>query len=230
MRTHPALLLLLLVPAPIAIAAQTPTLAATAPHIVYTFEHPQLQPSRYTITIDETGRGRFVSQAGIATADDDIAPTPVDRSIQLDPVLTSDLFRFAHGHNFFAIHCSNDQGKLAFTGNKTFAYTGPDGHGSCTFIWAEDAALQRLSDQLEAVAYTLEIGRRLDLEELHDRLSLDAELESLEDAVKDHRAGDLTNIANQLQAIGSDQQVMNRARKRALALLSACESAPKRSE
>ncbi|HEX4039367.1 MAG TPA: hypothetical protein VHX37_15015 [Acidobacteriaceae bacterium] len=230
MRTYPALLLLLLVPAPVAIAAQTPTLASTAPRIVYTFQHPQLQPSRYSISVDENGRGRFVSQPGVASPDDDIAPTATDRPVQLDATLTTDLFRYARSHNFFATRCGNDQGKLAFTGNKTLAYTGPDGRGSCSFVWAEDPVLQRFSDQLGAAAFTLEIGRRLSLEVLHDRLGLDAELESLQDAVKDHRAGDVANIADQLQTIAGDEQVMNRARKRALALLSSCESAPKRNE
>lgn len=226
MRTHPALLLLLVVAAPV-VVAQTPAASA---RIVYTFEHPQLQPSRYTITIDESGHGRFVSQPGVASLDDDIAPTPIDRAIQLDPTLTADLFRYARGHNFFAGRCTNGQNKLAFTGNKTVAYSGPDGQGTCSFVWAADSALQRLSDQLIAVAFTLEIGRRLDLEVRHDRLGLDAELQGLQDAVKDHRAADLTNIAEQLQTIAADQEVMVRARKRALALLSSCEAPPKRNE
>jgi hypothetical protein len=225
MRTHPALLLLV-VSASFAVA-QTP---ATSARIIYTFDHPQLQPSRYTITVDETGHGRFVSQPGVASLDDDIAPAPVDRSIQLDPTLTTDLFRYAREHNFFATPCSNVQGKLAFTGNKTVTYSGPDGQGSCSFVWAADAGLQRLSDQMVAVAYTLEIGRRLDLEVRHDRLGLDAELEGLQDAVKDHRAVDLANIAEQLQTIAADQDVMVRARKRAFALLSSSEVPPKRSE
>jgi hypothetical protein len=222
MRPHPALLsfvVSILIAAPL--AAQTPA------HITYTFQHPQLQPSRYTITLEENGTAHFVSQPGAAQQDDDVYPSSVNRSIRIDETLRDNLFRYARAHNFFATDCARRQSRLAFTGNRTLAYVGPDGHGSCAFIWAGDPVLQRLVDQLGAVALTLEIGRRLDVEVHHDPLGLDAELESLQDAVKDQRASDLPNIAEQLQTIADDQQVMIRARKRALSLLSRGESPQK---
>jgi hypothetical protein len=188
MRMHPApVALILAVVAAASLPAQTPL---TAAHIVYTFEHPQLQPSRLTISIDETGAGRFTSQPGPTPTDatDGVFPTPLDRPIVLDDSLRADLFRYARSHSFFATRCSTTQATLAFT---------------------------------------IEEGRRLDLEVQHDRLGLDAELESLQDAVKDRRAWDLPNIAPQLQTIANDQQVMDRARKRAQALLAHSEIAPK---
>lgn len=230
MRKHSLMpLLLLLVPEALYAQPAHPFAAAT-PQIVYTFEHPQLQPARYSFTIDESGKGRFVSVPGSAATDDDTVPVPMDRAVQIDPSFAIDLFRYARAHDFFDTHCSNDHGNLAFTGNKTFAYSGPDGKGSCSFVWAADPLLQGFSDRLGGVAFTLEIGQRLDLEVQHDRLGLDAELQTLQDAVKDHRAWGLVNIAPQLQTIADDQQVMNRARKRAVALLNASEAPPKRSE
>jgi hypothetical protein len=222
-RVAPLLLTCLLVLAAAPLAAQAPA------RIVFTFEHPQLQPSHYTITFDETGAGRFVSQPGpVSDASDGVFPTPVDRPILLDDALRADLFRYARSHSFFATHCASAQTNLAFTGNKMLAYTGPDGTGSCAFVWAGDPALQRIADQLGAVAFTMEEGRRLDVEVRHDRLGLDAELETLQDAVKDRRASDLPNIADELQAIAQNQQVMDRARKRALALLAHSENPQKR--
>jgi len=222
MRSHPALLAFA-----VSILAAAPLAAQTPARIVYTFEHPQLQPSKYTITIEENGAAHFVSEPGLPQQGDDVFPAPVDRSIHIDPTLTTSLFNYARTHNDFATDCSRHQSNLAFTGNRTLTYTGPDGHGSCAFIWAADSTLQNLSDQLGAVALTLEIGRRLGVEVQHDPLGLDAELESLQDAVKDRRASDLPNIAQQLQTIADDQQVMVRARKRAVALLSRCETTPK---
>ena len=230
---RPLLLSLLLTLAPARLTAQTPapTQAPPSPtpaRIVYTFDHPQLQPSHYTITIDETGAGRFASQPGpVSDSSDGVLPAPVDRPIQLDDSLRASLFHYARAHNFFQTHCTRLQSSLAFTGNKTFSYTGPDGAGSCSFVWAADPALQNISDQLGSVAFTIEEGRRLNVEFRHDRLGLDAELESLQDAVKDRRAAGLPNIADQLHAIAEDQRVMDRARKRALALLSRCESPQK---
>jgi hypothetical protein len=77
----------------------------------------------------------------------------------------------------------------------------------------------KLSDDLIAVAYALEVGRRLAVEHEHDRLSLDAELEELDDAVKGGRAQQIQNIAPQLETIASDEQVLSRARARARQLL-----------
>jgi hypothetical protein len=229
MRFHsvPSFLVLALFAAPVLALAQTaPTLGAA--HIVFTFEHPQLQPSQYTITIDETGAGRFASKPGpVSDPTDGVFPTALDRSILLDDKLRAELFAYARSHSFFATRCTTTKTSLAFTGNKTLAYTGPDGSGSCTFVWAEDPTLQRLTDQLGSVAFTLEEGRRLDLEVRHDRLGLDAELANLQDAVKDNRASDLPNIADQLHTIADDQQVMDRARKRAQALLARCENPPR---
>ena len=219
------LLLIISAVAPLVAPAQ----AQTPARIVFSFGHPQLQPAHYTITIDETGAGHFTSQPGsVSDASDGVFPTPVDRPNQLDDTLRADLFGYARTHSFFATHCASAQTNLAFTGNKTLTYSGPDGSGSCTFVWAGDPALQRIVDQLGAVAFTLEEGRRLDVEVRHDRLGLDAELETLQDAVKDRRASDLPNIADELQAIAQNQQVMDRARKRALALLAHSDVPQKR--
>ncbi|HTW48311.1 MAG TPA: hypothetical protein VMD92_10190 [Acidobacteriaceae bacterium] len=206
------------------LAAQTPA------RIVFTFDHPQLQPARYTITIDENGAGHFVSQPGPIDPDstDGVVPAPIDRDIRLDDSLRAALFGYARAHNFFDARCDKGNASLAFTGNKTLSYTGADGHGTCAFVWASDPVLQRLADQLNAVAFTLEIGRRLGVEVRYDRLGLDSELASLQEAISDQRASDLPNIATELQAIAGDQQVMDRARKRAMVLLSRCDVPQKR--
>jgi len=206
--------------------AQLMAVAPAGARIVYTFDEPGLQPPQFTMTVDENGVGHFVSQAGTPPPDDtdDVYPAPMNREIHLDPGLLAKLFGYARAHQYFNEACSR-RGRLAFTGNKTISYAGPQGHGSCAFIWAADPELQELSDRLNAVAFTLEIGRRLDVEMHHYPLGLDAELESLETAVQQQQASDLANIAPELEYIASDQDAMNRVRKRAQALLSQCEEA-----
>lgn len=217
-------------PAP-PVSAQLAAVAPPSARIVYTFDRPQLQPPHYTITIDESGLGRFVSLAGSPPANDtdDVYPAPIDRQIRLDPVLLAALFGYARNHHDFNEDCRR-RGHLAFTGNKTMTYIGPDGRGSCAFVWAADPALQRISDQLAAVAYTLEIGRRLNVEMRHDPLGLDSELAALQEAVARHSAGDLPNIAPEIQSIAAGQDFMNRVRRRALSLLTHCQDCLKSDE
>jgi hypothetical protein len=201
------------------VLAQAGPPASGSPEIRFSFEHAQLDPSAYTLVIHEDGSGHYQSTPGPASGGDGIASSPSQRDITVrDPLLAS-FFQTARSHRFFAMDCEAPDAHIAFTGKKTVAYTGSDGNGQCTFNWSRDKELNQLAENLMAVAYTLYEGNRLALEHTHSRLSLDSELENLQDAVKDHRALEIQNIAPELQAIAADPAVMNRARNRARALL-----------
>ena len=190
-------------------------------HIRFTFENSQLQPASYVMDINEDGTGHFNSQPGNATAIDTqgVAPQAVTTDIKIEEPLRSLLFKTARSHNYFNVACESAKNKVAFTGKKVLQYSGPDGNGSCTFNWSHDQQLMKAADDLVAVAFTLEEGRRLTVEHEHNRLGLDEELEALQDAVKGGRAQQIQNIAPQLQAIASDEKVLERARLRARQLL-----------
>jgi hypothetical protein len=192
-----------------------------AARIRFIFENPKLQPAGYVIDISEGGAGHFRSQPGSASSSDPetIAPQSIDTDIRIEEPLRSDLFKTARSHNYFNVACESSKSKVAFTGKKALQYSGPDGDGSCTFNWSHDQQLMKVVDDLIAVAFTIEEGRRLTVEHEHDRLSLDAELEALQDAVKSGRAQQIQNIAPQLEAIAADEKVMERARLRARQLL-----------
>jgi hypothetical protein len=217
-----ALVLTLLQAAP----QTSPPAAASSAEIRFTFDHPQLDPAHYTLVIHEDGSGHYKSTPGVHTGfyTDSVAPGPADRDIQVHDPLLATLFQGARSHQFFAIECEAPASHVAFTGKKTLSYAGPDGHGECTFNWSHDDQLNQLANDLMAIAYTLEEGSRLALMHLHSRLSLDAELENLQESFKDHRALALENIAPELQSIAADTAVMNRARNRARALLSGSTS------
>jgi len=215
----PALLLSLLGSAALAMAQQGDASA----RIRFVFENPKLQPANYVLDIHENGMGHFHADPGeiAAVSTDAIAPQAVDMDIQIKEPLRSFLFNTARSHNFFNVACESTKSKVAFTGKKALQYAGSDGKGSCTYNWSRDQQLMKMTDDLIAVAYTLEVGRRLAVEHEHDRLSLDTELEDLQSAAKGGRAQQLQNIAPQLQAIAEDEKVMERARSRARQLLGA---------
>lgn len=189
--------------------------------IRFSFEHPQLDPAAYTLVVHEDGSGHYRSSPGPNSGPglDGYGSAPIERDITVRGPLLALLFQTARSHRYFAMDCEATDGRIAFTGKKTVAYAGSDGTGQCSYNWSNDKELNELAENFMAVAFTLYEGNRLTLEHTHSRLSLDSELETLQDAVKDRRALEIENIAPVLDAIASDPAVMNRARSRARALL-----------
>lgn len=197
-------------------AAQTPTAQADRAYVRLTVANPQVEPHLYSLEIFEDGTGSYTS----STTGEAVSLSAGQQVRVHDPLL-SQIFKTARAEHFFAMNCESPQHHVAFTGKKTLTYAGSDGTGSCTFNYSNDRAVNDTATMLMNVAYTLTVGARLKSEHLHDRLSLDAELEALQDEVaREHHTMELGNIAPELQSIADDDAVMERARKRATALLS----------
>jgi hypothetical protein len=189
--------------------------------VTFHFEDQRQQPAKYTITVHEDGTGRFHAEAG-PTSPDDVAALPSegqDRPIQTTAPTTERIFAIARAKKFFNIACDAGDAHLAFTGKKELGYQGADGHGECTYNYSKDTKIDWLTTEMQGIAATLEAGRRLEIEHEHGRLSLDAELETLENMAQNGQALELENIAPQLLAIVKDEAVLQRAQKRARHLL-----------
>jgi hypothetical protein len=189
--------------------------------MTFDFANPALTPAAYRIEFDSTGLGHYHSEPGTIGAPNaqGSLPEAFDQQIQISVPLREQLLAVSRSHRFLVGECESRQHKVAFTGRKTLSYQGPEGGASCTFNWSQDAQLMKVASDFLAIALTLEEGRKLRLAYLHDRLSLDAELETLSNAVKLGNALELENIAPELEAIAADPAVMKRAQARAAALL-----------
>ena len=192
--------------------AQNSGAAPARPHIRFSVEDPQIQPRVYTLDINEDGSGTYTAAYEAPSVQQ------VKRAIHIHGPLVSRLFQAARKDHFFA-SCADKRRRVAFTGKKTLAYAGPDGSGSCTFNYSRERDLNQITSALVAVGYTLQVGNRLRQEHRYDRLSLEDELESLQEAVRDGRALETENIAPELEAIADDKVVMDLARARARSLL-----------
>jgi hypothetical protein len=206
--------------------AQTANASGTAgAQVGFTYENKQLQPAKYAFLIDESGAGHFHSQPGDPPPADTRSYQSLaeaqDRPVQLSKPVVQQVFSTARGQKYFAIKCEDSKDKIAFQGMKQLSYQGPDGSGTCTYNWSKSTAIEKLTTIFESIAFTLEEGRRLEVEHKHDRLALDAELGDLLDAVKDGRALELHSIQPVLQEIADDDAVLERARMRAKKLLDA---------
>lgn len=197
--------------------------AAGSPQVTFHYENPQLQPALYTLVVAEDGSGTFHSEPGATTPPDTSVyhplPMRLDRPIQLTKTTTDTIFATARKQKFFSAPCEDPKNKVAFQGNKQLSYQGPDGRGSCVYNWSKFAPIEKLTTLFESIAFTLEEGRRLEVEHKHDRLAIDAELIVLSDAAKEGRATELQLIQPTLHEIIKDQEILERARFRASKLL-----------
>ena len=188
--------------------------------ITFTYSNPALEPGSYSLEIHEDGSGSYHSEPGRAAS----PRPPFDRAIVVGGQLRSRLFAAARKHRLFATECAMHKGNLAFTGDKTLRYAGTEGSGSCAFIYARDAQLQILADQLIALGSTLEQGRQLELLLSHDKLGLDAAIGSLAEEQASGRAAEIENLLPVLHAIAANPEVLNRTRARTTALIAIGEA------
>jgi hypothetical protein len=188
-------------------------MCAQAPATVtFSFSNPGLDPPAYTLLIHADGSGVYRQPTPSGASQPDIP-------ITLDPALRQQLFAAARHSRFFAVECQMKHSRVAFSGQKIFAYSGPEGNGSCTFNYAKDQQLDQLGEQLEAVVATLVDGKHLAVLLAHDKLGLDAAVNQLAQAQSGGQALDLGNIAPVLRAIAADDGVLDHTRTLALSLL-----------
>jgi hypothetical protein len=204
----------------VVLAAHAEAPAAAGPVIQVDYANSGQSPSQWTMTLRPDGTGHFRSQMGkMLDSDPHAFNTPaVDRDIQVTTEFAARVFDVARRHNRFNEPCEAHL-KVAFQGWKTFTYSGPQGQGACTFNYSKDKEIQSLGESAEAVAETILEGARLELLLQHDRLGLDAEMEFLTDAAGDGRAQQICTIRGILERLAGDDEVLERVRKRAKALL-----------
>lgn len=195
-------------------AAQTPTVQADRAYVRLTVENAHVDPQLYSLEIFEDGTGSYTS-----STPGEAVSLSAGQQVRVHDPLLSQIFKTARAEHFFAMNCESPR-HVAFTGKKTLTYAGSDGTGSCTFNYSNERAVNDAASMLMDVAYTLSVGARLRSEQRHDRLSLDAELEALQEVARQNHAMELGNIAPELESIADDDAVMQRARKRATELLS----------
>lgn len=184
------------------------------------FTNPSMLTPHWKITLHSDGSGEFEAEGGKPPIQDrtEIFVGDVHRSIQLSPEFTDQAFAVARIRRLFVFPCESHM-KVAFQGNKRFSYSGPEGSGACEFNYSKDKQIQQLGDAFMAVETTVLFGVRLEKLLQHDRLGLDKEMESLATAAHEGNAIEMGTIRETLTKIASDDEVLERARRKARLLL-----------
>jgi len=187
------------------------------------FTDARQTPAHWVLTLNPDGSGSFEAEGGNQAGGTGqkmagIAAGDVHRTIRLSAALTERVFATARAKKFFAYPCESNL-KVAFQGTKRFSYTGPEGSTSCEFNYSKDKEIEELQNSLLAVETTILCGARLEKLLQHDRLGLDEELGNLILWVHDGSAQEMGAIQETLTRIASDEEVMDRARRKARWLL-----------
>jgi hypothetical protein len=188
------------------------------------FSNPGLIPARWTLQIRPDGTGHFHSERGDAprVPGQTIEAANLDQEVRVSPAFAQRVFKVAKQKRLFNVNCESHM-NVAFQGTKRFSYSGPEGEGSCEFNYSKDLEIQGMSDAVTSLATTLVEGARLQQLLLHDRLGLDKETEVLTESVADGRANQVGSIRDVLERLAADEQVLERVRRRAKALLARAE-------
>ncbi|HEY1805269.1 MAG TPA: hypothetical protein VGG45_12415 [Terracidiphilus sp.] len=200
-------------------AAPPPSVAPAPTGVIQgDFSDPELSPSQWTLVLRPDGTGHFRAEMEHKAGMKEIEAPNIDREIAVSKEFAGRAFGVAKSHNWFNVGCESHL-KVAFQGWKTLAYTGPAGHGSCTFNYSRDREIQSLGESMQAVAQTILEGARLEVLLQHDRLGLDKEMEFLTEEFEDGRAQEVDAIHDILERLAGDDEVLERVRKRAQNLL-----------
>ena len=202
-------------------AAVAPEKTALQPQsrIGFSFEREGLQVPRYSLDFDDSGKGTYRAEVAPIPDSPTSGKDSIERPVQLSAANTALLFQTARELNFFRNKCNFKGHNLANQGNKKLTYIGPEGTGECAYNYSSNERIQKVTDMLMAVAFTLDEGRKLQLLHTYDRLGLDAEMEILAGEVKEGRASELANIGDVLRSIMNDRELIERVRTRAYKLL-----------
>jgi hypothetical protein len=198
------------------------------PEVSFQFERIGLPVPKFTIVVHEDGTGSYQAQLAAVSAgagQTSAAGPPVNKAIKLSSPTTQTIFNTAHALDRFNIECNSKAKNIANTGKKTLSYKGADGQGSCLYNYSENKGVAQLTDTFQAIAFTMDEGRKLEFLHRFDRLGLYSEMDVLSHEVQEKRALELGNIAPALKAIIADEALMQRVRERAAHLLAESEEA-----
>lgn len=196
----------------------------TAETITFHFERQGLPVPVFTLTVQPDGHAiyqasyrpeipKYSPYAATLAAQPNLE---MKTDIMLTPATTARLFDQVHSTHGFANGCASKAKNIASTGTKILSA----GSASCTYDYTEDKTIAALTNTFEAIAYTLDEGRKLENEHRYDRLALDPETEYLVKAVHDGSAVEVNLIAPTLHSLIDDPAVLERVRNRAASLLS----------
>jgi hypothetical protein len=180
-----------------------------------------LTPQTISITVTPDGHAKYLSHTEAKPPDE---ADDYQAEVNLSSTCVGKLFLNATQVNFFDGDFAFKKHTVASTGKKTLTYSSPDHHGSTTYDYSENKAIQEITNIFAGVSATIEAGRKLKFKHKFDKLGLEDELKGMESAAQSNNLVELQLIQPLLEAIAADTSVLNIARQRAKRLVARANS------
>ena len=190
----------------------------TEPTITFDLLWEAATPQNYTITVESSGKAKYVSRNPTRPAEDNAPDPNYEVEFTLSPASRDRLFTLAKDNNYFNADF-NFKHKVANTGKKTLTYADPVRHFDTVYNFSENKDIEEITKLFQGISNTIEHGRKLQFMRRFDKLSLDTELRGMEEMAQNGYLAEIQIIAPILQNLANDTSVMHMARQRALRLL-----------
>jgi hypothetical protein len=192
--------------------------AQQAASVSFQLDFPHSEPEHYAITVTSDGHASYDSNGKLSPQSD--AGEPFHLEFAVSSSTCSRIFDLAKRARYFQGEVDSNKRNIASTGVKTLIYKDGQRSTKATYNYSPMQAVQELTALFQGLSATLEFGRRLDYYRHYQKLALNDELKSLEEASKNKNLFELQAIAPILQQIVKDPSVLNVDRARAQSLLS----------
>ncbi len=196
----------------------TPVPQPTGSYVTFKFAWDQGHPwVKYTISVDDAGNTRF---QGTGNPTDGGDGDDFSQDFTMSAANRQKIFDLAKKADYFQGNLEAKHKNIAQTGQKTLEYHGsPAGSTSATYNYSPDPSVTELTRIFQAIAATIDFGRKLAFDYRFNKLGLDARLYSLQDMQASHYVEELQAIEPILQKIAADPNIMHINRVAARQLL-----------
>jgi hypothetical protein len=210
--------------------AQTPKLGPQTkdpalPIVRFDFDLTGSTPPHYSIAVEPDGKATY---HGDEAPREGSVPMPAwNHQFKVSEPTRRQIFDLTMALNCFKGDFEYHGGqRVANMGSKTLKCTYADRNSQTTYNYSSNPQLQQLTTIFQNMGNTLQFGQRLLYLHRYDKLGMEAELKSMEDAEKSKRLAELQAVAPQLQQIVDDSSIMNVSRRRAEHLLRVIKGNP----
>jgi len=185
--------------------------------VVFRFLWKQGMPwMDYSFTVSESGATHF---AGTGNPAENGEGDSVQQDFVMSEAGVKNIFQWAKAADYFQGEFETRQKHVAQTGTKTLEYHGPSVDTSTTYNYSPNLNIQQLTKLFQAIAVTLDYGRKLEFQYRFDKLGMDKRLQELVELKNNGQVEELGAIEPILRKIADDENMMHLARMQAKQLL-----------